>query len=160
MVQNNSIVSASSFTVGSSITVTPLATGGSGAYSYKTEYKRSSASSFASLGTGTSVTFKPGSAGTFIIRVTATDSTGKTAAKDFTVKAVDSSGFVNKSTISYYSYYYKKTSDTSWTVIGSEMSLVSSASFKPTASGSYQVLVKIMDSTGETVEKTFTLSVS
>ena len=71
--------------VGDRVTVTSVATGGSGVYSYKVEYKRQSASAWNTLSTSATSYFKPSSAGVFMIRVTAADTEGRSAAKEYTI---------------------------------------------------------------------------
>ena len=84
---NNSTVSPAVFTVGKSTTISAIAAGGTGSYTYKIEYKRTTATSYTTASTSNKFVFKPGSAGAFDVRVTVKDSAGTSVVKNFTVVA-------------------------------------------------------------------------
>lgn len=173
---NISTVSATSVTEGEAVTVNASATGGTSPYTYKTEYKNSTASTWTNLGTGTSMSFKP-SEGTYTVRVTVTDNTGKTAEKQFTLTCESAIPTpVNTSTVSTtsitqgekviisasaedgtapysYKYEYKKSTAAAWTSFGSGTSAV----FKPGA-GTFLLKVTVTDSMNKSAEKQFTIT--
>ncbi|MBR2176524.1 MAG: hypothetical protein IJ861_06235, partial [Clostridia bacterium] len=174
---NNSTVSKTSFNVGEAITVKGAATGGSGTYTYEFYYKRSTATSWTKFGSTTTATFKPSSAGTFNIKVTAKDSKGASTSKEFTVTAASGSALVNNSTVSKtsfnvgeaitvkgaasggtgaytYDFYYKRSTSGTWTRFGSS----ATANFKPSSAGTFNIRVYANDSTGASVVKDFTVT--
>ena len=58
-----------------------------------------------------------------------------------------------------YAFYYKKASSTKWTRV-LDFSTVRAVNIKPTTAVTYDVLVKVKDSSGNIVSKTFTLRVT
>ncbi len=180
--KNNSTVSAASITANTSIAVIGKATGGAAPYTYAYYYKKSTDSSWtkiAGYSTSTMKNFKPAAAGTYTVRVNVKDSTGKLVQKDLTVTA--KAELTNKSTVSAssvtantqvtlngkaaggtspykYAYYYKKSTDSTWTKIA-EYSTDTSKTFKPTTAGTYTVRVNVKDSTGKLVQKDLTVTV-
>ena len=112
--------------------------------------------------------------------ITAGSSNGKTATVVVTVKDTDI--LVNTSTISSetlvlgkkltitgaaekgtspytYAYYYKRSTNTKWNVIGTEFGTATTATFKPTAAADYDIKVVVKDAAGKTAEKIFKLTV-
>ena len=183
---NTSKVSATSVNVGSSVTVTCAASGGTSPYTYKVEYMKSTASSYTSLqaySSTTSVKFTPSAAGTYKVKVTAKDSAGTTAAKEFTVEATSvPTTLTNKSTISatsitlgktvtvtgaasggttpyQYAVYYKKASSSNYTTVQS-YSTTKTVTVKPSAATTYDVRVKVKDKAGTVKTKDFTVKVN
>ena len=59
-----------------------------------------------------------------------------------------------------YAYYFKRSSNTKWNVIGTEFGTAESAAFKPTAAADYDIKIVVKDSSGEKAEKTFRLTVT
>ena len=55
----------------------------------------------------------------------------------------------------FYAYYYKRTTSSNWISIGTEFGTATSASFTPSSAGSFDLMVKVMDGSGQTVTKTF-----
>ncbi|MBR2176719.1 MAG: InlB B-repeat-containing protein, partial [Clostridia bacterium] len=163
--ENNSTVSKTNFNVGEAVTIKGAAAGGNGAYTYEFHYKRSTATAWTKFGSATSATFKPSSAGTFDIKVTAKDSAGNSSVKEFTVTA--KAALVNNSTVSKtsfnvgeavtvkgaaaggtgtytYEFYYKRNTATAWTKFGS----ATAATFKPSSTGTFDIRVYVKDSKG------------
>ena len=180
---NSSTVSPTSVTTNNAVTMTGKATGGTTPYKYAYYYKLSSASTWTTVGTefgtATSATFKPTTAGTYNVKITIKDNTGATADKTFTVTAKDP--LANSSTVSptsvttnntvtmtgkatggttpyKYAYYYKLSSASAWTTVGTEFGTATSATFKPTTAGTYNVKITVKDNTGATADKTFTVT--
>ena len=172
---NNSTISKTNLTVGDSIAVTGAASGGSGSYTYLFYYKKSGATKFTKFGSSSSATFQPTEAGTYTIRTYVNDSTGAAARKDFTVTVTE--GFTNNTTISKtsvavggsitvtgaasggsgsytYEFYYKKSTATKFTKFGSS----TTATFKPSESGTYTIRTYAKDSAGNVVGKDFTVT--
>ena len=86
---NTSTISATSITLGKSVTVTAKATGGTAPYQYCAYYKKSSSTEYTKaygFGTTTKMTIKPAVATTYDIRVKVKDAKGTIATKDFKVK--------------------------------------------------------------------------
>ena len=183
---NNSSISATSVTAGTAVKLTGSASGGSGSYKYAFQYKKSSSTSWSTIGTayGTATTgsFTPGAAATYDVRVMVKDAAGTIATKTFTVK-VSGSVLTNSSTISAtsvnlgtavkltgsasggsgsykYAFQYKKLSSTSWSTIGTAYGTATSATFKPGAAATYDIRVIAKDTSGTTAAKTFTLKVT
>jgi len=59
-----------------------------------------------------------------------------------------------------YAFMYKLNTATSWKVIGTKFGTESTATFKPTQAGTYDVLISVKDSTGKSVAKKFALTVT
>ncbi len=184
---NNSKVSATSVNVGSSVTVTCSASGGTPSYKYQVEYKKSTESSYTTLqaySTTTSVKFTPPAAGTYNLKVSVKDSAGNVEAKSLNVTAnsVPVTTLTNKSTISatsitlgksvtvtgaatggttpyQYAVYYKKASSTSYTTV-QNYSTTKTVTVKPTAATTYDVRVKVKDKAGTVKTKDFTVKVT
>ena len=183
---NNSTMSATSAVLGNGVTLKGAASGGAGSYKYAFQYKKSSSSSWNTIGTayGTAVsaTLKPGSSGTFDVRVLVKDSAGTISSKSFTLK-VTASTLANNSTISStsinlgqsvtlkgaasggsgsfkYAFQYKRASSSSWNTVGTAYGTATTASFTPSSADSYNVRVIVKDSTGATASKSFSLKVT
>ena len=58
-----------------------------------------------------------------------------------------------------YAFYYKRSANTKWNVIGTEFGTAKSATFKPTAAADYDIKVVVKDAAGKTAEKLFKLTV-
>ncbi len=180
---NSSTVSPTTVTTNNSVTMTGKATGGTTPYKYAYYYKLSSASTWTTVGTefgtATSATFKPTSAGTYNVKIIVKDNAGTTAEKTFTVTAKNA--LANSSTVSpttvttnnsvtmtgkatggttpyKYAYYYKLSSASTWTTVGTEFGTATSATFKPTSAGTYNVKIIVKDNAGTTAEKTYTVT--
>ena len=183
---NNSTISATSITKGSSIKLTAKATGGTTPYKYRYFCKPEGDSSWTGLtGTTTATTYthKPARAISYQYAVKIADATGKTSTKYFTVKVnAPSTPLTNNSTISAtsiakgssikltakatggtapykYKYYCKPQGDLDWTAL-TGTTTATSYIHRPTRAISYQYAVKIADSTGKTSTKYFTVKVT
>ena len=180
---NNSELSATDITLGTKITATGKATGGSGTYQYQVVYKQTSQTKWTtaqSFSTNSTVTFKPAKATTYDVCVKVKDSAGTIVKKFFTVTV--SQGLTNSSVLSstsitlgntvtvtgkasggtgYYNYavYYKRTSQSAWTT-AQNFASNAKVTFKPAAATTYDVCIKVKDSDGTIVKKYLTLTVS
>ena len=102
VLKNTSTISATSITLGTALTITGKATGGTSPYQYAAYYKKSSSSTWTRIRdykTTAAMTVKPTTATTYTVRVKVKDKTNKVVNKDFTVK-VSSAALKNTSTIS------------------------------------------------------------
>ena len=182
--KNTSKVSATSVTLGKSITITGQASGGTSPYQYAAYYKKAGASSFTKIrgySSTATMTFKPAAVSSYLVRIKVKDKTGKAVNKDITVKAT-AAPLTNNSTISstsitlgqsvtivgkasggttpyQYAYYYKKSTDSGFTTLKA-MSTTAKAVFKPSSVGTYTLKTKVKDKTGTVASKTLTLKVT
>ena len=195
---NNSAVSATSVSLGTKVTMTGKASGGTEPYKFAYYYKNSTDSAWTRAYTtpagyaytkNTEMTFKPTTAGTYSVRINVKDNngTGTMVSKEFTVKvtaALKNGSTISATTVSKnttvtltgkatggtspykYAYYYKKSTDSSWTKAyvtssGSAYTKYDSVTFKPTAAGTYNVRINVKDKygEGEVVSKDFNLTV-
>ena len=126
----------------------------------------------------TTATLTPTGVATFDIKVVVRDKNdySKTSRSLFTVNVTSAGALTNNSSVastsvkvgkpitlkgaasggtgSYkYAYYYRRTGNTTWRAIGTEFGTSTSASFTPASAGTFELLVKVMDSSGETVSK-------
>ena len=172
---NDSMVSKTNFKVGEAVTIKGAASGSTGSYTYEFYYKRSTASTWTKFGSAAIATFKPSSAGTFNIKVIAKDSAGASAVKNFTLTAF--TALINNTTVSktnfkvgeavtikgaatggsgnyQYEFYYKRSTASTWTKFGS----ATTATFKPSSAGTFNIRVYAKDSVGNSSVKNFTLT--
>ena len=180
---NISKVEKTSIFVGDTINITGAAKGGSGDYKYSYYFKKASASSWSTKTTNTTATtvsISPSAAEEYNIKVVAEDSLGNKDEKIITVKV--KAALANKSTVSQtdimmgdtvtvtgvasggtgeytYSYYYKKTTVSTWTV-KEENTTSAEVTFTPPQLANYNVKVTVKDSSGKTVSKTITVKVA
>ena len=181
---NNSTLSATSITLGKTVTVKASATGGSGYYNYAVFYKKASSSSWTTVQSykaENSITIKPQAVTTYDVCVKVKDSNNTEVKKYFTVN-VAAAPLTNTSTISStsivlgdtltlkgaatggtspytYAVYYKKTSDTSWTAVQSTYASTISKKVTPKAATTYTVRVKVKDAKGTIANKDFKVTV-
>ena len=59
-----------------------------------------------------------------------------------------------------YAFYYKRSANTKWNVLGTEFGAATSATFKPTAAADYDIKVVVKDAKGSTDEKIMTVKVT
>ena len=180
---NNSTISATSIGLGSTLTATGKANGGTAPYQYQVVYKKSTDSKWTtaqSYKANTTVTFKPASATTYDVCIKVKDSTGTEVKKFFTVKVTDAlknNSVISKTEISLgdtitvsgkatggtspyqYNILYKQTAQSKWTTVQSYKTN-STVTIKPAKATTYDVCVKIKDSNGTIVKKFFTVQVN
>ena len=176
---NLSSVDKTTFKVGETVTVTGDAKGGKPPYTYLFQYKRSYATEWTNFGSGTSASLTPGAPGTFNIRAYVKDSEGTAVCKSLTVKVASDKDLTNLSTLEQtevtvgkpvvikaaaeggmapytYVYQYKRSYATEWTSFGSG----TTASFTPSAPGTFNIRVYVKDSNGTAVCKSLTAKVA
>ena len=174
---NNSTVSATTISLGSSVKVTAKGSGGTTPYTYQVVYKKSTQSNWAtalSYGTTSTVNVKPSSSGKYQICAKVKDKNGTEVKKffDITVKADE---LVNNSTVSptkvtlgnavtikcaaaggagsyKYAVLYKASSASSWTT-KQDFSTTTSVSIKFTGTGKKNICVKVKDAAGTVAKK-------
>ena len=188
---NTSVINSDIVQIGDKIRVAPSANGGSGQYRSAVYYKRSTASTWKTLGTefgntftasNSTVALQPTSEGTFDIKVVIKDSDGAIAEQFFTVDVVEELELTNVSVMGRYtvklgtaipligkavggsapytySFYFKRSTNTNWKLLGEKFTDKASARFKPTAKGTYDVRIDVKDSDGSIVKKYFTATV-
>ena len=180
LITNNSTLSASSIVKGQSVTMTAKAVGGTSPYKYAYLYKTSNGkwSVLRNYSTASSYTFKPTAAGKYTLMVRVKDSKGTIVSKSFALnvndplkntskvsstsitkgQSVKLTGAASGGTAPYKYAYLYKTSNGKWSVLRN-YSTASSYTFKPTAAGKYTLMVRVKDSKGTIVSKSFVLNV-
>ena len=179
---NNSKVSKTAVTLGSTVTLKGSAKGGSGSYTYAYYWKRASASSWVTLkgySNTASADFKPGAAVDYDLMIKVKDSHGMIEKSTFALKVYPK--LVNRSSATpaeiekgeqvklvgaakggagdyRYSYSYKRSSDTSWRLLQS-YSETDQITCQIDAVGAVQFLIKVKDSLGTVSSKTITVKV-
>ena len=180
--KNTSTSSAETISLGSTVTVNAKATGSTGFYTYAVYYKQKAQTKWTTkqdFKANNTIAVKPAKATTYDICVKVKDDKGTIVKKYFTVNVTD---FKNTSTISateitlgktvkvscsatgstgFYQYavYYKKTSDTKWTM-QQNYSSNNTVTFKPTEATTYDICVKVKDNQDNIVKKYFTVTVT
>ena len=179
---NTSKLSSTSIALGSSITINCSSTGGSGTKKYAIYYKKSSESEWSKkqdYSTTTKVTFKPGTATTYTIRVKAKDGSGKIVNKDLKLtvnKALANTSKLSATSVTLgssitincsstggtgtkkYAIYYKKSSASDWSK-KQDYSTTTKVTFKPGTVTTYTIRVKVKDGSGKVVNKDLKLTV-
>lgn len=180
---NNSSISSTTVLSGKAVTLKGAASNGTSPYKYAYYYKRTASTKWVTIGSeytsSTSATFCTKSSGEFQIKISVKDSTGTVVDKIIILTIVANADLENKSTISSisgaagvkmqmngaasggttpytYAYYYKRNTSSSWKVVGTEFGTATSASFKPTSAGVFDIRISVKDSTGTVVSKDFT----
>ena len=182
--KNTSTLSASSINLGSTLTAKCSASGGKAPYTYAVLLRKTSETVWTSaqdFSSNAAVSMKPLKATDYRVCVKVRDSEGTIAKKYFDVTVKDT-GLKNTSVLSAtsvklgskvtakcsatggkspytYAVYVKKTSDTSWTT---KQSFKSNASvvFTSMKATSYNVCIKVKDSTGTIAKKYIELKVT
>ena len=179
---NNSTISASTVTLGSSVTIKGAATGGKAPYTYSYSYKKSEASSYTLIkdfSTSTSAVFTPKSCTVYNVRVRVKDADGTVVVKviDLTVKAaalkntsklsatsvpvgsaITVTGSATGGVSPYkYAFYYKKKSSSSWTSLQG-FSTNKTVKITPKSVTEYIVRTKAKDLSGKTAVKDLTFT--
>ena len=180
----NASLSASSITLGKSVTLTASAAGGSGSYSYAFYYKKASSSTWSTAqaySTNKTVTITPSAATTYDLCVKVKDSSG-TIVKQYDTVTVTKATLTNNATLSStsitfgssvkvtaaavggsgtytYGVYYKKAASATWST-AQAYSTNKTVTITPAAATTYDVCVKVKDSSGTIAKKYFTVTVT
>ena len=182
VLKNTATVSSAQINLGSKVSVKASATGGAGDCTYAVYYKKKSDTKWTvrqDFGENTAVSIKPAKATDYNICVKVRDSSGTVEKKYFVVKVCDV--LKNTSTVSAtqinlgsavsvkasatggagnytYAVYYKKNSDTNWTV-KQNFDSNTAVSIKPVKAVNYDICVKVQDGSGAVAKKYFELTV-
>ena len=180
---NNSTLSATTISLGSTFTAKGSATGGTGAYQYAFYYKQNAQTTWTEkqgFQSNSSVAIKPAKATTYDVCVKVKDSAGTVEKKYFTV-TVTNTVLTNTSKLSatsvtlgnsvtvtasatggttpyQYAVYYKSTAASTWNT-KQDFSSNSVTSIKFAAKGTYDVCVKVKDGKGTVAKNYFTVTV-
>jgi len=184
--KNTSVINSDIVQIGDKVRVSASANGGTAPYTYAYYYKRSTNTAWKTLGTewgtNSSVAFAPTAEADYDIKVVVKDSAGYKAEKLFTVNAVKELELTNVSVVGReniklgtaipmigkavggsapytYSFYFKRSTNTNWKLLGDKFQTTASARFKPTATGTYDIRIDVKDSSGTVVKKFFTATV-
>lgn len=181
--QNTSYMSSETFKKGDTISITCRATGSTGFYQYAAYYKKTTDEKWTTLqkyGANVNLTFTPAEVVDYDVCIKVKDNKGAESKKYFVLKAnnnlvnnsvlsktsiklgesITATGSATGGTGSYqYQIIYKRTSQTKWTV-AQNYNANAVVSFKPTASTTYDVCVKVKDGSGTEVKKFFTVQVT
>ena len=174
---NNSTMSATSITLGNTVTLKGAATGGTSPYTYQMVYKKANDSSWTTaqnFSSNTSVSIKPASATNYDVCIKVKDKTGTVEKKFFTLKVtsaavatmkVSATSITLGNTVtasasggSKYAFFYKKTSDSNWTT-AKDFSTTKSVSIKPAKATAYKICIKVKMADGSIQKKYFDLTV-
>ena len=181
--RNVSTLSSDTIVHGSYFTINAAATGGIPGYTYAAYIKKPSDKKYTlkrDYGTDPTIKIWPGFATDYSVKVYVKDLVGKVASSVFTVKvlpvlknvstitpdtiALGKSFTINAAAeggIPGYTYavYVKESSETTYTTLSGYTS-ESTFTFKPANAASYDIKVKVKDSTGKVVSKEFTKTVT
>ena len=177
------VTSSSNISLGQSVTITAIPSGGTAPISYTYSYTPYNTTNWKTLlanTTKTTCTFKPTEAQMYLVKVSAVDSKGLAAQQSAMVIVKDSlsltasvtpsapvvSGTVKLTASSSggvapvkYAFYIMKPSGNSWITL-SDYSTTKTADFKPTMEGTYQICVKAKSATDELVKKYLSVKVT
>ncbi len=182
--ENNSELSQTSIDLGETVDITADAKGGTENYEYEIVYKTTDALGWETLqdySANSSINFKPVKVGRYDIRVNVRDDNGTIATKDFSLE-VNMTALENLSSLSAenitlgdtvninaaakggtgeykYQIVYKKNSAEKWSTIQA-YNVNSAVTFKLSSAGTYDVCVKVKDTSNTEVKKFFTLYVA
>ena len=181
--ENKSSISATSITLGQSVTAKAAATGGKSPYTYAFLYKQSEKSAWTKakdFSTTSSISITPKNAVKYDICIKVKDSDGTIEKKYFTLNVTDNS-LKNNSSVSAtsitlgqsftakaaasggkspytYAFLYKQSDKSAWTK-AKDFSTTSSVVITPKNAVKYDVCIKVKDSAGTIEKKYFTVNV-
>ena len=182
VLNNTSTVSAAQITLGSMVSVKASATGGAGNYTYAVYYKKKSDTKWTAkqnFGKNANIEIKPDKATDYDICVKVKDGNGNIEKKYFVVKVYDvlnNTSVISSAQITLgsmvsvkasatggagnytYAVYYKKKSDSNWTV-KQDFDKNTAVSIKPVKATAYDICVKVKDSIGNVDKKYFSVTV-
>ena len=180
---NNSYLSTTATTLGSTITITGKATGGTGAYRYAFYYKKTDSSKWTTIqtySTNSTVKITPADAATYDVSAKVKDEAGTIVKKSlkFTInEQLKNTSKISPSTIvlgssikvtcsstggtgtKSYAVWYKQKSSTSWTK-ARDYSTKTTVTVTPKHTGDYDIRIKAKDESGKIVNKTVTATIT
>ncbi len=181
--ENTSTVSKTVIIKGDSVQVAACALGGVGEVQFAILYKKAASQNYSVIsdfGQAAEASIKPSLTGEYQIAVKAKDSRGTVETKVFTLtvnKPLKNTSALNATKlmignavtvnaaaeggIGAYSYYirFRKDGETAYETLGEVYGEANTAAFTPAEAGSYEVLVTVMDSEGNTADKTLSFVV-
>ena len=184
--RNTSVINSNIVQIGDKVRVSASANGGTAPYTYAYYYKRTNNTRWNKLGTefgtNSSVAFAPTAEASYDVKVIVKDSAGNTAEKLFTVDVVTELELTNVSVVGRekvrlgsaipmigkavggsapytYSFYFKRSTNTNWKLLGDKFTDKASARFKPVATGAYNIRIDVKDSSGTIEKKYFSATV-
>lgn len=175
-------LSSTSLTLGKTVSVTASASGGFTPYSYVIDVLTPGSSNYTKLASTNQVSsYKPEKVGSYTFRVTVTGNTGKTvqATKVLTVSnaKLDNNSTISATSITIgtkllmtgaasggtspykYAFYFKKSTGTSWTAIGTEYGTATTAMLTPKSVANYDIKVSVKDANSTVTDKIFNVTV-
>ncbi len=181
---NNSIMSATTITKGNTVTLTGIAAGGTGSYTYTFLYKKKTDTKWTTkqgFAENNVVEIKPASAVDYDVCVKVKDGSGTIVKKFFDLTVIEEAKLTSTSTISAelinkgetvkvtcaatggtapytYAVYYKQNSQTKWTT-KQDFKDNADVTIKPATATNYDVCVKVKDSAGTVAKQYFTVEV-
>ncbi len=181
----NVVLSSYSIDLGEYITITCGAKNGTAPYQYAAYYSLNGGSSIriADYSETAKIKFTPSKAGTYKIIVKVKDAAGKVASKNYEIVvssktyALTNTSKISASTIQLgdkllltakaqggtgfykYAFYQRKSGDPDWKTIKT-YSAEPTEYFKPSATGDYEILIKVKDSSEKIAKSTFALTVN
>ena len=177
---NNSTISATKISLGSTVTLTGKATGGTSPYTYAMLYKKKSDTKWTTkqdFKSNATVSIKPANAVEYDVCVKVKDGKGTVEKKFFTLTVTN--GLTNTSSISataislgstvtvtckatggtapyQYAVYYKSSSSSTWST-KQDFGTNASVAVKFTGTGTKDICVKVRDNKGNVEKKYFTV---
>ena len=183
--KNTSKLSATSITLGKTVTVNCSATGGTGYYNYAVYYKKTSDSKWTTaqgFSSNDSVSIKPAKATTYEVCVKVKDTADTNVKTYYKVTVSGSSALANTSSVSSlsivkgnsvkvtcaatggagsykYAVFYKKVTDNNY-VTKQDYSTNTTVTIKPDKTVAYDICVRAKDTKGTIAKKYFTIAVN
>ena len=181
---NESVISTDTVRPGQSVKLTAKSKGGTAPLTYAFYFKRSVNTKWNKIGTefGTKSTtsFTPTSEGEYDLRIAIKDAAGITEEKTFSLSVSDKEVLANNSYVNAekvqigddiritgaasggeggykYAFYFKRSANTKWNLIGKEFGTNTYAITIPKAAAKYDMKAVVMDSQGNKAEKIFTV---
>lgn len=169
--------------LGEKATVNLSASDGVAPYRYTVMYKKSSASNWTLAARNTteaSVSFTPGAAVSYDVRVLSKDSTGSVVKKSLTLKVhkpLENNSRISPETITLgesiklraiakggdgnyeYKFSYKKASSEKWYVVKNYSDTVA-VGLKPGSATTYDIVISVKDGTGTVIDQAFKVTVT
>lgn len=180
---NNSVMSATTIVKGNTVTLTGIATGGSGSYTYSFLYKKKTDTKWTTkqgFAENNVVDIKPASAVDYDVCVKVQDSKGTIVKKFFDLsvtQALASNSTLSATSITKgqsvtvncaatggsggytYAVFYKQNSQTNWTT-KQNFAENNTVTIKPATATTYDVCTKVKDADGTVAKQYFTVNVT
>ena len=182
---NSSTLSHTKIILGNSVKMYANIDGGLDPYTYTYSYKKLSSNTWTVIGTAnttnTNATFKPDAATTYDLKLSVKDATGEIKDKILSLEVTPE--LSNESSVSAteavigdkitltavaaggsgnyrYSFYFRKSGETDWTLKGKEYGTDTTAILNPGTATTYEVMIKVRDSRSIVKTKNFNITVT